>query len=213
MEFAELLRIVDSLPIFGTGLLLSGNVSSVDIMKQLSRWTSSGKLYQFRRGLYSLAPPYQKVTPHPFLIANQLLGGSYVSLQSALAYYGMIPELVPVTTSVTTSRPAAYRTPFGQFDYRHIQVDWFRAYRMVDLGNDQSAFIASPEKAILDLVYLQPGGDSENFLRELRLQTVDQIDKEQLHQLASETGRPKLLRAVQVINRIVEEEIIGYETL
>jgi len=213
MEFTKLLQIVDNLPIFETGLLLSGNVSSIGVRKQLSRWTTSGKLYQLRRGLYSLAPPYQKVPPHPFLIANQLLAGSYVSLQSALAYYGMIPELVPVTTSVTTSRPATYRTPFGQFDYHHIQMDWFRAYRMVDLGNDQKAFIASPEKALLDLVYLQPGGDSENFLRALRLQTLDQMDKGQLYQLARETGRPKLLRAVQVINRIVEEETTGYETL
>ncbi len=213
MEFTELLQIVDNLPIFETGLLLSGNVNPLDIRKQLSRWTTTGKLYQLRRGLYSLAPPYQKVTPHPFLIANQLLAGSYVSLQSALAYYGMIPELVPVTTSVTTGRPVTYRTPFGQFDYRHIQMVWFRAYRMVDLGNDQSAFIASPEKALLDLVYLQPGGDSENYLRSLRSQALDQIDIEQLQQLAIETGKPKLLRAVQVINRIVEEETTGYETL
>jgi predicted transcriptional regulator of viral defense system len=213
MEFGRLLQVVDNLPTFETGLLLSGNVSPFDVRKQLSRWTAAGKLYQLRRGLYSLAPPYQKVIPHPFLIANQLLAGSYVSLQSALAYHGIIPELVPVTTSVTTSRPATYRTPFGQFDYHHIQMDLFRAYRMVDLGNDQRAFIASPEKALLDLVYLQPGGDSSNFLRALRLQALDQIDIEQLQQLASETGKPKLLRAVQVINRIVEEETTGYETL
>lgn len=213
MEFVELLQIVDNLPTFETGLLLSGNVNPFDVRKQLSRWTAAGKLYQLRRGLYSLAPPYQKVTPHPFFIANQLLTGSYVSLQSALAYFGMIPELVPVTTSVTTSRPATYQTPFGQFDYRHIQMEWFRAYRKVDLGSNQRAFIASPEKALLDLVYLQPGGDSEDYLRALRLQALDQMDIGQLHQLASETGKPKLLHAVQVINRIVEEETTGYEPL
>lgn len=213
MEFNKLLHIVDNLPTFDTGLLLSGSVSPLDVRKQLSRWTRSGKLYQLRRGLYSLAPPYQKVIPHPFLIANQLLPGSYVSLQSALAYYGMIPELVAVTTSITTSRPLTYQTPFGQFDYHHIQVDWFRAYRIVDLGNDQRAFIASPEKALLDLIYLQAGGDSENYLRALRLQALDQIDGEQLRQLASDTGRPKLLRALHVIERIIEDEATGYETL
>lgn len=213
MEFDKLLQIVDNLPTFDTGLLLSGNVSPFDIRKQISRWTKSGKLYQLRRGLYSLAPPYQKVIPHPFLIANQILAGSYVSLQSALAYYGMIPELVPVTTSVTTGRPATYQTPLGQFDYHHIQVDWFRAYRMVDLGNDQRAFIASPEKALLDLIYLQPGSDAEDYLRTLRLQALDQMDIEQLHQLAREIGKPKLLRAVPVIEQIAGEETTGYETL
>lgn len=84
---------------------------------------------------------------------------------------------------------------------------------MIDMWNDQRAFIASPEKALLDLVYLQPGGDSEEYLRALRLQAMDQMDMEQLHQLASETGRLKLLRAVEVINRIVEEETTGYEPL
>jgi len=213
MQFEQLLEIVDTLPLFETGLLLSGDVDPLDVRKQLSRWTSSGKLYQLRRGLYSLAPPYQKVIPHPFLVANQLLAGSYVSLQSALAHYGMIPELVPVTTSVTTSRPATYQTPFGQFDYRHIQVDWLQAYQMVDLGGDQKAFIAVPEKALLDLVYLQPGGDSEVYLRSLRLQALDQLDMERLHQLANETNKPKLRRAVQAIHQIVEEEATGYETL
>ena len=213
MDFSELLRIVSDLPTFETGLLLAGNVTPSDVQKQLSRWTTSGRIYQLRRGLYSLAPPYQKVIPHPFLIANQVLTGSYVSLQSALAYYGMIPELVPVTTSVTTRRPATYHTPFGQFDYRHIQVEWFQAYRRVDLGNEQKAFLARPEKALLDLVYLQPGGDSESFLRALRLQALDQLDVAQLHRIANEAGKPKLLRAAQIIQQMIEEEITGYETL
>ena len=105
MDFNDLLSVVGDLPVFETGLLLSGDVRPADVRKQLSRWTASGKLYQLRRGLYGLAPPYQKVRPHPFLIANQLQTGSYVSLQSALAYYGMIPEYTPVTTSVSTGRP------------------------------------------------------------------------------------------------------------
>jgi predicted transcriptional regulator of viral defense system len=213
MDFRELLHIVDDLPLFETGLLLSGDVDPLDVRKQLSRWTTSGKVYQLRRGLYSLALPYQKVIPHPFLIANQLLAGSYVSLQSALAHYGMIPELVPVITSVTTTRPATYKTPFGQFDFRHIQVDWFRGYETVDLGSDQTAFLASPEKALLDLVYFQPGGDGEGYLRSLRLQALDQLDLDQLGQLASISGKPKLVRAVQVIQQIANEETTGYETL
>jgi len=87
-----------------------------------------------------------------------MLPASYISLQSALAYYGMIPEHVPVTTSVTTSRPAHWETPLGIFDFRHIQVDFFDGYRLIDLSEKQQAFIARLEKALLDLVYLEPGG-------------------------------------------------------
>jgi predicted transcriptional regulator of viral defense system len=213
MEFENLLKIVENQPVFETGLLLSGDVDPFNVRKQLSRWTASGKIYQLRRGLYSLAQPYQKSVPHPFLIANRLVAGSYVSLQSALAYYGMIPELVPTTTSVTTAHPTTYNTPFGQYHFRHIQVSWFRAYRRVELGNDQSAFIATPEKALLDLVYLQPGGDKDNYLRSLRLQVLDRLNMELLQRLASTANKPKLNRVVKTIQHLVEEEKSEYELL
>jgi predicted transcriptional regulator of viral defense system len=213
MEFASLLHIVENEPVFETGLLLSGNVDPFNVRKQLSRWTASGKLYQLRRGLYCLAPPYQKAVPHPFLIANRLLGGSYVSLQSALSYYGMIPELVPTTTSVTTAHSIIYSTPYGQCDYRHIQVRWFHTYHLINLGNDQWAFIATPEKALLDLVYLQPGGDEEDYLRSLRLQALDQLKLDLLQQLAFTVNKPKLMRAEKIICHLVEEENSGYKAL
>ena len=69
-------------------------------------------------------------------------------------------------------RPTTYHTPFGQFDYRHNKVDWFRGYQQTDLGNVQSAFVASPEKTLLDFVYLQPDGETEDFLRSLLPETM-----------------------------------------
>ncbi len=213
MEFSELLGIVGDLPTFETGLLLVGNIDPINVRKQLSRWTAAGKVYQLRRGLYTLAPPYQKTRPHPFVIANQYQTGSYVSLQSALAFHAMIPEHVPVITSVTTGRPGAYSTPLGEFVYRHIQVEWFAGYQRVKLDNQQVAFVATPEKALLDLVYLTPGGDDERFLRSMRLQALDQIKLPQLHQLSSLTGAPRLLRAIHVIERLMNEEHTGYDPL
>lgn len=91
MKFEQLLAAVGDEPVFETGLLLAGEVDPSDVRRQLSRWVASGRLFQLRRGLYALAPPFQKVLPHPFLVANRLVGGSYVSLQSALAHHGLIP--------------------------------------------------------------------------------------------------------------------------
>lgn len=213
MELNQLLQIVGDEPVFETGLLLAGEVNPLDVRKQLSRWTTSGKIYQLRRGLYSLAPPYRKVIPHPFLVANRLQPGAYVSLQSALAYYGMIPESVPVTTSISSGRPENLRTPLGQYDFRHVSIGWRRAYRQVDLGNGQKAFVATPEKALLDLVYLQPGGDSAAYLHELRLQSLDQLDLDQIRLLAHESKKPRLVRAVDIIQQLAEEESQGYENL
>ena len=206
MEFSELVEIIQDEPVFDTGLLLAGDANPREIRRQLSRWRQTGKIYQLRRGLYCLAPPFQKVYPHPFLVANRILPASYISLQSALAYYGMIPEHVPVTTSVTTSRPAHWETPVGVFDFRHIQVDFFDGYRLIDLSEKQQAFIARPEKALLDQVYLEPGGDTLDYLAELRLSNLNQLDWQLLSRLAGKIEKPKLMRAVAVIQDLTSEE-------
>src|SRR3989304_4643313 len=99
MEFAELVEIVGEEPIFESSLLLAGEAKPGLIQKQLSRWKETGKIYQLRRGLYTLAPPFRKVNPHPFVLANRRVPASYVSLQWALAYYGRTPEHARVTTS------------------------------------------------------------------------------------------------------------------
>jgi predicted transcriptional regulator of viral defense system len=212
MEFAELVEIIKDEPVFETGLLLSGNANPRDIRRQLSRWKQAGKIYQLRRGLYCLAPPFQKVNPHPFLVANRIFPASYVSLQSALAYYGMIPEYVPATTSVTTRRSAHWETSSGIFYFRHIQVDFFDGYRLVDLGEKQKAFIASPEKALLDLIYLEPGGDTLDYLAELRPGNLNRLDWQLLKRLAVRIGKPKLMRAVTAIRELAGEEGV-YESL
>lgn len=213
MEFQELLTRVKNEPVFETSFLLAGDVDPLNVRKQLSRWVNSGKILQLRRGLYCLAQPYTKVTPHPFLIANKLVKGSYVSLQSALGYYNLIPEYVPVTTSVTTAHPTITQTPLGQFDFRHIQLDWFHSYHFINLGHEQFAFIATPEKALLDLVYLQAGGDAMEYLRSLRLQALDQINAAVLQGLAHKSNKPKLFRAVENLQKLIKEELEDYEDL
>jgi predicted transcriptional regulator of viral defense system len=206
MEFTELVEIIGDEPVFDTGLLLAGEANPREIRHQISRWRQAGKIYQLRRGLYCLAPPFQKVNPHPFLVANRLLLASYVSLQSALAYYGMIPEHVPVTTSVTTVRPAQWETPLGNFDFRRIQVDFFDGYRLVDLGEKQRSFVATPEKALLDLIYLESGSDSFDYLAELRLGNLNRLDWQLLEHLARKIEKPKLMRAITAIRELAREE-------
>ena len=213
MDYRTLLHIVGDDPVFETGLLLAGPVNPADVRRQLSRWTATGRLHQLRRGLYALAPPYQKVRPHPFLVANRLVGGSYVSLQSALAYYGLIPEFVAVTTSVTTARPGWWETPLGVYSFRHVKADLFYGYRRVNLGAGQHAFVALPEKALLDLVYLQPEGDTPPYLRELRLQNLARLDLDELGRLAERAKSPKLRRATAYIAQMARAEALEYETL
>ena len=95
-----------------------------------------------------------------------------MSLQSALAFYGVIPEHVPVVTSVGQGRPETLHNPLGGFQFNHLTGTLFFDYSRMEVAARQFAFVASPEKALLDLVYLTPGADSQDYLRELRLREL-----------------------------------------
>jgi predicted transcriptional regulator of viral defense system len=211
MKFERLIEIVGDEPVFDAGLLLAGEVDPADVRRQLSRWTAAGRLYQVRRGLYALAPPFQKVRPHPFLVANRLVQGSYVSCQSALAYYGLIPEYVPVVTSVAAARPGRWETLLGIYQFRHLKPELVYGYRLLDVADRQQAFVATPEKALLDLVHLQPRGDQAAYLQELRLQDLERLDLGVLQQQAVHFGSLKLLRASAVVAKLARAEEEGYE--
>ncbi len=203
MKWADLLATVKDEPLFETGFLLAGDIDPADVRRQLSRWVTSGRLVQLRRGLYALAPPYRKSEPHPFLVANRLVRGSYVSLQSALAHHGLIPEHVPVTTSMTTGRPQQRENPFGSFEYHHCPVDRLAGYRPVRLPGEQEALVATPAKALADLVHLVTGGDSDTYLRELRL-TLEKLDPAELLEPTVD-DRPKVRRAFRRLAALAQE--------
>lgn len=208
MDFTRLLEIVGDEQVFDTGLLLAGDVDPNHVRRQLSRWTKAGRIIQLRRGLYSLAAPYQKVKAHPFSVANRMVHGSYVSCQSALAYFGLIPEYVPATISVSSSRPNRWNTAMGTFIFRHIKLELVFGYSFEDLGDGNRAFVAKPEKALLDLIHLTPRADDEAFLEGLRLQNFDRVDLNVLKNLAAQSSRPKLMRAAELVSRIAQSEKI-----
>ena len=133
-----------------------------------------------------------------------------MSLQSALAHYSLIPEVTYVTTSVSHGRPEKIETPLGVFEFRHLKRDLLFGYELQDLGG-QSAFIATPEKALLDLIYLQPGGEKEAYLAELRLQNLDQLNPERLRVYAERFKMLKMRTAAGRLVNMIEREKSMYE--
>ena len=176
-----------------------------DLGKQLSRWVKAGSLIQIRRGLYAFSDEYGQVHPHPFTLANQMKRGSYVSLQSALAFYHLIPEYVAQVTSVTTGRPETLSNPLGDFIFKHVKKAFFFGFQTMEVVKGQTAFVARPEKALLDLVYLTAKIDLPNYLRELRLQNSDILKGDILWEFAESSGSPKLRRAVPLILSHLED--------
>ena len=212
MKFMKLLEIVADEPVFETGFLRSGRGSEPGLEAQLSRWCAAGKLLRLRRGLFALAPPYRKVVPHPFLVANRLSPGSYVSGLSALAYANAIPEYVPEVNSCGPARPHVRETPLGRFSFRYVKPALRTGYRLVGLVDGQSAFVARPEKAFLDLAHLQPGGDAPAWIDELRL-NLEELSPERLQAIAAAAESPKLARAAAHVIRRASDPASAYELL
>lgn len=209
MRWKQLQDIVGNQPLFETSLLITGNVTHHQAQRQLSDWVNAEKVIQLRRGVYALP----NKNPHPFIVANHLVKGSYVSLQMALSHYHLIPEHVAVITSVTTQRPSRRHNKFGRFTFRHINPALFFGIIYRHIAGDEFAYIATPEKALLDLIYFRPQGDSVDYIESLRLQNLEILDKERLFRLAERSGKPKLQRAAHVIVAIADREAEEYEPL
>jgi predicted transcriptional regulator of viral defense system len=210
MKFADLVTLLRSQPVFEAGLLMAGDVDPGYLRRQVSEWVAKGRLIRLRKGLYVLGPGYRAVEPHPFLLANRIRPGSVVSLQSVLAEEDLIPEYVPAVTSVWSGRPGEVRNPLGRFIYRHLAPRLLFGYRRVALAAAQEGWVATGEKALLDLVHLTPGADRPAFLDGLRLQNLEALSRARLLDYAGRFGRPKLERAVRsIIERLMAGEEPG----
>jgi predicted transcriptional regulator of viral defense system len=212
MDFNSLLSLVGDEPVFESALLLAGSVDPAYTRLQLGRWVKSGRLLQLRRGFYCVAPPYRSELPHPFDVANRLKRSSYVSLQTALAYYDLIPDTVQSTLSITGRRPERLSTSLGVFEYHHMRPTLLFGYQLIDTGASKF-LIATPEKALLDLVYLQVGGCSPEYLEGLRLQNLERIDQQVLSNQAMKFHSPRIERAVEIIAAIARTQSTNFRDL
>jgi hypothetical protein len=120
----------------------------------LKRACQKGDLIRVRNGLYLLGEKKRKTSISLFEIANFIIEPSYVSLESALSHYGLIPEAVYTTTSVTTKSSLEQKTPVGQFSFSYLKTEYFNFgfYRIKD--GDQKYLIATPLKALIDYIVL-----------------------------------------------------------
>lgn len=124
---------------------------------KISELLKSKKLISLRRGLYVIGPNIDLPQPEPFLIANHLRGPSYVSLESALSYWNMIPERVYEISSVTTKTSKLYKTPVGRFSYKSLKTPYYSyGIKNIKYSPKQTFLFASREKALCDKIVLTP---------------------------------------------------------
>jgi len=111
-----------------------------------------------KRGIYVPGPRLKIAGPEPFLLANHILGPSYISRESALSFWSLIPERVYEISSMTTADSKIYRTRVGRFSYRHLPIPYYPlGVRHLELTKRQTILIATPEKALCDKIISTPG--------------------------------------------------------
>jgi len=155
-----------------------------------------GEIIRIKKGLYVFGPalaqkPYSKET-----LANLIYGPSYISLEYALSFYGLIPEKVETVTSVTNKRKKLFRTPVGVFSYAYINPDLFpHGTTLHRIDDRHTILIATKEKAVCDTLYftkkLAGIADMETYLfKNLRINRdeCDAFRRKKIKELAGMYG-------------------------
>ena len=152
---------------------------------KISEMIRSGELVSLRRGLYVPGPELDLPIPDNFVIANHLRGPSYISLESALSYWDLIPERVYEISSVTTKTSKIYQTSLGRFSFQYLGTPYYSfGIRSVRLTEFQTAMIASPEKALCDKIVLTSGVQLRSISQTMDFLLEDlRIDEEHLQAL------------------------------
>ena len=148
------------------------------------RWVKKGLLTRLRQGYYTF-PEFKSKPDLALYFANRIYRPSYVSLHTALSFYGMIPEAVVQITSVTSLKTESFSNDFGEYSYKSVREDLIFGYNLKPIADSRTLQLARPEKALLDLLYLYPFYNTRKELDDLRLDEdfmKDDLDRKLLEE-------------------------------
>lgn len=138
--------------------------------RRISEWIKKGYIGTIVNGHYYFCDKPMSETGL-FYISNRVVEPSYISLETALSYYGLIPEGVFSITAVSSKRKTEFETPLARFTYNKIMPSMFFGYKLIKLFNDEIK-IADPEKTIIDYLYLNSNLKSKDDYSEIRINTI-----------------------------------------
>ena len=170
------------------------------------QWQRAGYIVPLRQGWYAFAD-YIQQPDYARFIAGKICAPSYISLHTALSFYGIIPEAVVEITSVTTQKTCRYENAFGQFSYQTIRPRLFWDFEPKTMRDGKQYMMATPEKAIIDLLYLYPQYSTPDDMRELRFDEDwlrEELNKERLMEYAERIGSNALTRRVKLLMKVYD---------
>lgn len=155
----------------------------------ISRYLKLGIIQKARKGLYFLADN----PPSEFEIANKLYQPSYISFETALSFYGIIPETIFEITSATPKTTRNFTVNNLKFSYKKIKKDCFVGYQPKKIQN-VIILMAEPEKALADLLYFIALGKRSFSYERINLQ---KIKKQKLMNYAKSFNNKKLFELIK----------------
>jgi predicted transcriptional regulator of viral defense system len=156
----------------------------------LTRWVKQGLLVKLRQGFYTF-PSLKNQPGFVLYVSNRIYKPSYISLHTALAFYGIIPEAVTQVTAVATIKPTTFHNDFGTYTYKKVRED--------------SILFATPEKALIDLFYLYPFYNSNEEIEELRLDEdylADDLNVARLDEYLARFKNKALEKRIEIMKKI-----------
>lgn len=180
---------------FDYNLLLSTLSKYKNPRDKIRSLVKNQEIIRIKKGIYIHGPEYNKM-PNIFILANIIYGPSYVTGLSALSFHGMIPERVERLTSSTPNRHKVFKTEIGIFSYQYCPMRTYSiGFTTHKVDKNKQVFIATPEKALADLVVQQKGiknqNDMRNFIQGIRLpdSLLNKFDKDLLQIIAQSYRR------------------------
>ena len=170
------------------------------------QWQQAGYIVSLRQGWYAFAD-YLQQPDYARYFAGKMCAPSYISLHTDLSFYGIIPEAVVEITSVTTQKTCRYENAFGQFSYQTIRPKLFWGFEPKTMRDGKQYMMATPEKAIIDLLYLYPQYATLDEMRELRFDEDwmrDELNKERLMEYTERIGSPALTKRIKLLQKAYE---------
>ncbi|MBU1035867.1 hypothetical protein KJ974_04135 [bacterium] len=195
MKFLELKNELKDFSIFSLNEIR--NIDPNFYRSRLNEWQDKGYIKKVIRGYYIFSD-LQLSEEILFKIANRIYLPSYISLESALSYYHLIPESVYGITSISTRRTYHFRTSIGEFIYRSVKPQLFFGYHLMNY-RELYLKMASVEKAILDYFYLHPDIETEQDFDSLRINKemfFEQVDEGKLMNFLGRFNQKKLTRRI-----------------
>lgn len=171
--------------------------------KNLSRWLKKGYIVKLRNGLYTFPEHLSKPSLNLFL-ANRLYQPSYISLQFALHYYGIIPEIVNNITCISTLKSKQFKNIAGTFTYQSVQPRMFFGYE-IKKYDGFNVMMASSEKAIIDMFHLFPVYKTADDMAQLRFDKAvlkECVNIEKLDEFLSRLGSKVLSGRIGLMKKV-----------